>query len=71
VITASYCDRCGGELAAAPTTERQGAADHAACRAARALEPPRFCPSCRRRMKVQVLPAGWRAVCAEHGATQG
>jgi hypothetical protein len=62
VITVSYCDRCGGELGTAP--------DHAACRAARALEPPRFCPSCRRRMKVQVLPAGWRAVCAEHGATQ-
>jgi hypothetical protein len=61
MITASYCDRCGGEL---------GSAGHAACRAARALEPPRFCPSCRRRMKVQVLPAGWRAVCAEHGVTQ-
>jgi len=37
--------------------------------AARAMEPPRFCPACRRRMKVQVLPAGWRAVCVEHGVT--
>lgn len=62
MIIASYCDRCGGEL---------GVADHAGCRAARALEPPRFCPSCRRRMKVQVLPDGWRAVCMEHGATEG
>jgi hypothetical protein len=56
-----YCDRCGDELA--------GGA-HTACRAARALEPPRFCPACRRRMKVQVLPAGWRAVCVQHGETR-
>jgi hypothetical protein len=59
---AVFCDRCGGELAVG---------DHAGCRAARALEPPRFCGSCRRRMKVQVLPAGWRAVCVAHGARQG
>ena len=57
-----FCDRCGGALA-------QDA--HTACRSARAMEPPRFCPSCRRRMKVQVLPAGWRAVCVEHGARVG
>ncbi|GAA5181235.1 hypothetical protein GCM10023322_15400 [Rugosimonospora acidiphila] len=57
-----YCDRCGGELA--------GGA-HPACRAARALEPPRYCPTCRRRMKVQVLPAGWRAQCVEHGEARG
>jgi hypothetical protein len=55
-----FCDRCGGAL-------DTGA--HTACRSARALEPPRFCPRCRRRMKVQVLPAGWRAVCVEHGET--
>jgi hypothetical protein len=55
-----YCDRCGGTVEAG---------SHTACRAARALEPPRFCPACRRRMKVQVLPAGWRAVCVEHGET--
>jgi ribosomal protein L33 len=53
-----WCDRCGGSL-----SERT----HDACAAARRLEPPRFCPLCRRRMKVQVLPAGWRAVCVEHG----
>jgi len=55
----SYCDRCGDPLAV-------GAA-HPACAAARTLEPPRFCPQCGRRMKVQVLPAGWRATCVEHG----
>jgi RecJ-like exonuclease len=59
---AQFCDRCGGALAGNT---------HAACRAARAMEPPRFCSSCRRRMKVQVLPAGWRAVCVEHGARVG
>jgi hypothetical protein len=59
VSTAPYCDRCGGPLAGD---------DHAGCRAARELEPPRYCPQCRRRMKVQVLPAGWVATCVEHGA---
>lgn len=56
----SYCDRCGGALTIG---------DHPACRSARALEPPRFCGACRRRMRVQVLPTGWRAVCVEHGET--
>jgi SAM-dependent methyltransferase len=57
-----WCDRCG-----------RGLADggHDDCAAARTLEPPRFCPRCRRRMKVQVLPAGWIATCAEHGDIRG
>lgn len=55
---APWCDRCGGALAGA---------DHAACAAARELEPPRFCRYCRRRLVVQVLPAGWTARCAVHG----
>ncbi|HEY0699923.1 MAG TPA: hypothetical protein VGD43_19195 [Micromonospora sp.] len=58
---ALWCDRCGQPVA-------EGA--HTACAAARTLEPPRFCPRCRRRMKVQVLPAGWSAVCVEHGETR-
>lgn len=61
MTTPAWCDRCGGALTAG---------DHDACSAARALEPPRFCPYCRRRMKVQVLPAGWRATCVEHGAAE-
>jgi len=56
----AWCDRCGESLAGG---------DHVACAAARQLEPPRYCPHCRRRMKVQVLPQGWRAICVEHGAT--
>lgn len=31
------------------------------------LEPPRFCPLCGRRMKVQVHPMGWNAECSRHG----
>ncbi|WUH97166.1 hypothetical protein OHR68_26970 [Spirillospora sp. NBC_00431] len=54
----SYCDRCGE-----PTTT----GDHTACRAARTLEPPRYCPRCRRRMIVQVTPTGWTAHCTRHG----
>ncbi|GAA2603326.1 hypothetical protein GCM10010399_37840 [Dactylosporangium fulvum] len=57
-MSAVYCDRCGEPL--------EGGS-HAACAAARTLEPPRFCPRCRRRMKVQVLPQGWSAACVEHG----
>jgi SAM-dependent methyltransferase len=57
-----WCDRCGRALADG---------GHDDCAAARALEPPRFCPRCRRRMKVQVLPAGWIATCAEHGDIRG
>ncbi|KKJ97795.1 hypothetical protein [Micromonospora sp. HK10] len=57
-----WCDRCGESVAAGP---------HEACAAARALEPPRWCASCRRRMKVQVLPSGWSAVCVEHGEIRG
>ncbi len=56
-----WCDRCGEPA-------RHG--NHAACVAARELEPPRFCPHCRRRMKVQVLPVGWVAVCVMHGETR-
>jgi SAM-dependent methyltransferase len=56
-----WCDRCGRAIADG---------GHEACATARALEPPRFCPRCRRRMKVQVLPAGWTATCSAHGETK-
>lgn len=49
------CDACG----------KPG--DHPACRAARALEPPRYCSACGRRMVVQVTPTGWTARCVAHG----
>jgi hypothetical protein len=55
----AYCGRCGESL-----RDR----NHDGCTAARTLEPPRYCPSCRRRLKVQVLPSAWVAICVEHGA---
>jgi hypothetical protein len=59
-MTGQYCDRCGRVVTDG---------DHNGCAQARALEPPRFCPACRRRLKVQVMPAGWVATCVEHGST--
>jgi hypothetical protein len=53
-----WCDRCGRAL---------DDGEHAACVRARELEPPRYCPQCRRRMVVQVTPVGWTARCVEHG----
>ncbi len=44
---------------------------HDACERALALEPPRYCTRCRRRMVVQVVPAGWSARCVEHGVQTG
>lgn len=53
-----WCGQCGRAL----TVE-----GHAGCRRAAALDPPRYCAHCRRRMVVQVLPTGWTARCSEHG----
>lgn len=58
----TFCGHCGEPL---------DAGDHAACLRSLELEPPRFCPDCRRRMKVQVTPLGWSADCVEHGALHG
>ncbi|MEU9891713.1 hypothetical protein [Sphaerisporangium sp. NPDC051011] len=55
-----YCDHCG---------RLEGDGDHSACRDARLMEPPRYCPACRRRLVVQVTPRGWSARCVEHGVT--
>lgn len=54
----STCAHCGQELAGA---------DHTRCERMLAMEPPRFCTRCGRRMKVQVTPRGWSATCVEHG----
>ncbi|MFC4021930.1 hypothetical protein ACFOW4_28870 [Micromonospora sp. GCM10011542] len=62
VAAQRWCDRCGEDAAVG---------GHDPCAVARALEPPRYCPHCRRRMKVQVLPVGWSAVCVQHGEIRG
>lgn len=54
---ATYCAHCG----------KPATGDHAACATRLALEPPRYCVRCGRRMKVQVTPRGWSADCVEHG----
>jgi hypothetical protein len=52
---ASHCTGCGR-----PTGECDGS-----CR--RPLDPPRFCPTCGRRMAVQVTPTGFAARCRDCG----
>lgn len=61
-VGGQYCGRCGG-----PATS----GDHGGCVDALSLEPPRYCPACRRRMTVQVVPSGWTARCVEHGELTG
>jgi DNA-directed RNA polymerase subunit RPC12/RpoP len=53
-----FCGRCGQEA---------GAGAHPDCERALALEPPRFCPECGRRMVVQVTPTDWTARCSRDG----
>jgi hypothetical protein len=50
-----YCVGCG----------RDAAECDGACRGA--LEPPRFCPTCGRKLDVQVTPQGFSARCRKHG----
>ncbi len=59
---ATYCGHCGQEY---------DAADHTTCDRLLAMEPPRYCTQCRRRMKVQVTPRGWTADCVQHGPLRG
>ena len=59
----AYCGRCGE-----PVSDLD---PHLACRRALELEPPRYCPRCRRRMVVQIVPTGWTAHCSEHGTQHG
>ena len=54
-LALSHCGHCGE-----PGT-------HPECNRQLELEPPRYCPQCRRRMVVQVHPTGWSARCVEHG----
>lgn len=58
----TYCGHCG---------QAYDVRDHTACDRLLALEPPRFCTACARRMKVQVTPTGWSADCVAHGRLTG
>ncbi|WP_444875928.1 biotin synthase auxiliary protein BsaP [Arthrobacter oryzae] len=61
---AEFCGHCGepSDGGASPTSDV-----HRRCAERLAMEPPRYCAACRRRMKVQVTPLGWSAECARHG----
>lgn len=59
VLPLACCGHCGE-----PGT-------HEECRGRYALDPPRYCGQCRRRMVVQVHPTGWSARCVEHGLLTG
>ena len=51
-----------------PTSAAHSTSDsHQGCQQRLAMEPPRYCAQCRRRMKVQVTPLGWSAECSRHG----
>lgn len=58
----TYCVHCGRELTA---PVHDGCDDNPRA----ALEPPRYCPQCARRMVVQITPSGWTAKCSRHGVT--
>ncbi len=58
----TFCGQCGRPLVAG---------EHAGCEVRAAMEPPRYCADCGRRMKVQVTPRGWSASCVEHGTLTG
>lgn len=72
---ANFCALCGKPLRKAtsdgggtpPSDARPGRALHQVCAARLQLEPPRYCPECGRRLKVQVSPLAWRATCSRHG----
>jgi hypothetical protein len=65
--TGDICGHCGepDDGSDAPTS-----GVHGRCGERLALEPPRYCAACRRRMKVQVTPLGWTAECSRHGTTE-
>jgi predicted amidophosphoribosyltransferase len=52
-FSAAFCADCG-----------QSVRECSGC--GRALDPPRFCPECGRRMTVTVIPTGWVARCRDH-----
>jgi hypothetical protein len=64
-----YCGRCGEQLltGGGEPIGTPDAGPHTRCAQALELEPPRYCVNCRRRMIVQITPAGWSARCSEHG----
>jgi hypothetical protein len=61
---AEFCGLCGEPSDGGAGRTSNG---HHRCAERLAMEPPRYCAACRRRMKVQVTPLGWTAECSRHG----
>jgi hypothetical protein len=68
--TGQWCGQCGEALVGGIPDSGGGAVDHRRCLQRAALEPPRWCVHCRRRMVVQVTPAAWTATCSRHGTVE-
>ena len=66
---ARYCERCGLDLELGNESGEAGGSGEHSCVGYAELEPPRYCGRCKRRMVVQITPAGWSARCSEHGTT--
>ncbi len=62
--TVEFCGHCGKP---SDGGVRPASDVHHRCGERLAMEPPRYCAACRRRMKVQVTPLGWSAECSRHG----
>ncbi|GAB13035.1 hypothetical protein ARGLB_033_00110 [Arthrobacter globiformis NBRC 12137] len=60
----TFCGHCGGQYDGGDGPPSYA---HRTCGERLAMEPPRYCTACRRRMKVQVTPLGWSAECSRHG----
>jgi len=60
----TFCGHCGE---AYDGGDGPASYAHQRCAERLAMEPPRYCAACRRRMKVQVTPLGWTAKCSRHG----
>ncbi|PNH78675.1 hypothetical protein CXZ05_21435 [Arthrobacter sp. AFG20] len=60
---AAFCGHCGEPY----DGDGPPSYAHRECGERLAMEPPRYCTACRRRMKVQVTPLGWSAECSRHG----
>jgi len=66
----AWCAHCGSAKRGRPDGSRpdRWPGEHGKCRAALAMEPPRYCRACGRRLIVQVTPTSWRSTCSRHGA---
>ena len=70
-VAVRFCEHCGDTLGSTDSGEsltlQESDGTHPDCVGRLAMEPPRYCAECGRRMKVQVVPRRWMAECSRHG----